>query len=245
MAKHDSLLHAHQHHNARSGAASRIRPGSRGEWHGARAGPPDRMATINTMAPSTHRGRYCKGLVRKSNTSATTAAVAMCATWLRPPELSTMAVCAGLPFTTNVPLIAAAAFAAAQAGQVRVLVQRSDGCGRRRCGRWRRSAQRSSQSTILPREPASPLHASSHRHAQMGQAAGYRPKDGDAVRRKVPDRAGRDGPGHGDQRARDSRRNAAESQDARHHCGGEPSDGKWTSGRWRKTSASCKTVRRE
>ena len=69
---------------------------------------------MNIMAPSTQRGRYCNGLVRKSNTSATTAAVATWANWLCPPELSTIAVCVGLPFTTNVPLYAADTLAAAR-----------------------------------------------------------------------------------------------------------------------------------
>jgi hypothetical protein len=42
----------------------------------------------------------------------TTRAVERCAIWLLPPEVSTIAVCVGLPFTTNVPLKAAAALAA-------------------------------------------------------------------------------------------------------------------------------------
>ena len=40
------------------------------------------------------------------------AANTSCATWLRAPARSAMAVCVGLPLTTNAPLSAAAAFAA-------------------------------------------------------------------------------------------------------------------------------------
>ena len=51
-------------------------------------------------------------------------AVASCASWLRPPERSTIAVCVGLPFTTNVPLSAAAALAADRPDDIRVFVER-------------------------------------------------------------------------------------------------------------------------
>ena len=89
----DSLFNAHKHHNGRSNQCQRVL---------ARALAPDvqqprksisRTAMKNTIAPSTQRGRYCIGPVRKSRTSATTTAVATCASWLFPPELSTIAVC--------------------------------------------------------------------------------------------------------------------------------------------------------
>ncbi len=108
----DALFHAHQHHHAGRGRGQQNSPGlsRRIAWSPRKS--TSLMATINTMAPRTHFGRYRKGWVKKSSTSATTAAVATCATWLRPPELSIMVVCVGLPFTTNEPLSAAAAFAA-------------------------------------------------------------------------------------------------------------------------------------
>ena len=69
-------------------------------------------AIVNTMAASTQRGRYCSGPVSTSSTTSTPPANTSCATWLRAPARSAMAVCVGLPLTTNVPLSAAAAFAA-------------------------------------------------------------------------------------------------------------------------------------
>ena len=79
-------------------------------------------AIVNTMPANTQRGRYWSGPVRNSSTSSTTPANTSCATWLRAPARSAIAVCVGLPLTTNVPLTAAAAFAAAQPEDVRVLV---------------------------------------------------------------------------------------------------------------------------
>ena len=69
-------------------------------------------AIVNTMAASTQRGRYCSGPVSASSTSSTTPANTSCASWLRAPARSAIAVCVGLPLTTNAPLRAAAAFAA-------------------------------------------------------------------------------------------------------------------------------------
>ena len=57
----------------------------------------------NTTDESTALGMYDSGFVRKSRTIATHTAVVSCATWLRPPALSTIAVFVGLPLTTNVP----------------------------------------------------------------------------------------------------------------------------------------------
>ena len=72
--------------------------------------------------------------------------------------------------------------------------------------------------------------------AQMRQAAGHRPDDGDAVRRKVPGRTGRNRACNGDQRAGESRRKPAESEDACHHYGGQgPATAGSLAGSWRKT----------
>jgi hypothetical protein len=71
-------------------------------------------AMVKTTAPRTQRGRNWSGPVRKRRTSATTAAVVRCAIWFVPPERSTMAVCVGLPFTTNVPVKAAEILAEAR-----------------------------------------------------------------------------------------------------------------------------------
>ena len=91
-----------------------------------------------------------------------------------------------------------------KADQVRVLVQGLMVCARRKCGRLPRSAQRSSQSTIRPREPAVSISRQlTSGHAQMRQAAGHRPNDGDAARGEVPGRAGRNRARHGDQRSRE------------------------------------------
>jgi hypothetical protein len=52
------------------------------------------------------------GLGDRGVLEATSTAVVSWASWLRPPELSTTCVLVGLPFTTNVPVNAAAALAA-------------------------------------------------------------------------------------------------------------------------------------
>ena len=70
------------------------------------------IAMMKTMEPSTQRGKYCTGLVRNEQHHSDDTAVHICANWLRPPELSTIAVWVGLPLTTKVPLMPAAAFAA-------------------------------------------------------------------------------------------------------------------------------------
>ena len=69
-------------------------------------------AMVNTMLARTQRGRCCSGPVRNSNTRTTTAAKTSCATWLRAPAPSAIAVWVGLPLTTKAPLSAAAALAA-------------------------------------------------------------------------------------------------------------------------------------
>jgi hypothetical protein len=70
--EHDSLFHAHQNHHAHGD--HRQRPFARtlaaNAVHAAQV--TSRMATMNTIAPSTHFGRYCNGWVRKSSTNATT-----------------------------------------------------------------------------------------------------------------------------------------------------------------------------
>ncbi len=69
-------------------------------------------AMVNTIAANAHRGRYCSGPVSTSSTNRAVAANASCAIWLRAPRRTAIAVCVGLPLTTNVPLIAAPIFAA-------------------------------------------------------------------------------------------------------------------------------------
>src|SRR5208337_4042979 len=76
-------------------------------------------AIVKTMLANTQCGRYCNGPVRNKSTTSTTAAKASCATWLRAPASSAMAVWVGLPLTTKAPLIAAPALAAARRGRRR------------------------------------------------------------------------------------------------------------------------------
>ena len=64
-----------------------------------------------TTAARTAFGIQASGLVRKSRTTRTTTPVVSWASWLRPPALSTISVFVGLPLTTNVPEMPAAALA--------------------------------------------------------------------------------------------------------------------------------------
>src|ERR1700693_5194045 len=77
----------------------------------------------NTIAASTALGRWLKGSVRNKSTAKATIAVATCANWLRPPAESTIAVLVGLPFTTKVPLQAAATIGQGQAHEVHVFIK--------------------------------------------------------------------------------------------------------------------------
>ena len=65
----------------------------------------------NTTEASTAFGMEASGPVRKSRTTATIAPAVSWAIWLRPPALSTISVLVGLPLTTKVPVMPAAALA--------------------------------------------------------------------------------------------------------------------------------------
>ena len=69
------------------------------------------------------RACTASGLVRNSSTTSTIPAVVSCATWLRPPALSTICVLVGLPLTTNVPDRPAETFATPRPDEVDVLVE--------------------------------------------------------------------------------------------------------------------------
>ena len=70
------------------------------------------MPIRNTTDESTQFGRYWSGLVRKSRTTRTTAAVVRQAICVRAPALSPISVFVGLPLTTNAPVRPAPMFAA-------------------------------------------------------------------------------------------------------------------------------------
>ena len=77
---------------------------------------------VNTMLASTQRGRYCSGPVRNNSTNSTMPAKTSCATWLRAPALSAIAVCVGLPLTTKRPAHRGSRIRGCQPEDVRILV---------------------------------------------------------------------------------------------------------------------------
>ena len=78
---------------------------------------------MKTTEARTAFGMYDSGPVRNSRTTTTIAAAVSCEIWVRPPALSTISVFVGLPLTTNVPVMPAAAFATPSPIEVDVLLE--------------------------------------------------------------------------------------------------------------------------
>ena len=65
----------------------------------------------NTTAASAASGNPPRNPVAAAHTTTTSTTDASCASWLRPPAPTTICVLVGLPFTTKVPVTAAARLA--------------------------------------------------------------------------------------------------------------------------------------
>ena len=151
----------------------------------------------------------------------TTAAVTSCASWLRPPAVSTIAVLVGLPLTTNVPDETGADVGHGQADKVDVLVELVVELGRvgaRRGGALRHDDDEDGERR---RGELGVVAGRDARPAEVREAARHGADRADAVRRERQRGAGDGGRDDGEQRPGHPARKPGAERHGDQHGGGD------------------------